>query len=185
MKYNVDTHTGPCFSISNRILRLVWNIIYVLLFRYTPNFLYAWRSIILKLFGAKIGKGVHVYPTAKIWAPWNLEMRDYACLGPNSDCYNQGNITIGYKTVISQKAYLCASTHDYTLRGFPLVCKPIVIADNVWIAADAFIGPGVTVGDGAVIAARAVVVKDVEPWTVVGGNPAKFIKKRVIEDSKG
>lgn len=184
MKYNVNTYEGPSFSLKNRLLRVWWNIIYILLFRYSPNFMYGWRSIILRVFGAEIGKGVHVYPQCKIWAPWNLVMDDYSCLGPFVDCYNQGKIQIGKKVVVSQKSYLCASTHNYNLSGFPLVCKPIAIDSEAWIAADAFVGPGVTIGDGAVIAARAVVVKDVEPWTIVGGNPAVFIKKRVIKDTE-
>ena len=102
-------------------------------------------------------------------------------LGPKVDCYNQGKIIIGANTVISQKTYLCASTHDFTMPNFPLICKPINIGDSVWVAADAFIGPGVVIGNGSVIGARAAVFKDVETWSVVGGNPAQFIKKRVIK----
>lgn len=183
MKYNVNTYEGPSFSLKNRILRLIWNFLHIIFFRYTPNCMHKWRVFLLRLFGARIGKKVHVYPQVKIWAPWNLTMEDLSCLGPFVDCYNQGKIYIGLKAVVSQKTYLCASTHDYILPGFPLVCKPITVETGAWIAADAFIGPGVTIGAGSVIAARSVVVKDVEPWTVVGGNPAQFIKKREIKES--
>ena len=109
-------------------------------------------------------------------------MGNYSCMGPKVDCYNQGKITIGNQTSISQKTYLCASSHDFTISNFPLILKPIQIGNQVWIAADAFIGPGVSVGEGAVVGARAAVFKKVDPWTVVGGNPAKFIKDRKLRD---
>lgn len=136
-----------------------------------------WRVLVLKCFGAKIEWSSHIYASVKIWAPWNLEIGANSSLGPNVDCYNQGKISIGDNTVISQKTYLCASTHDYTKKDFPLILKPITIGNGVWIAADAFVGPGVYINHRAVIAARAVVVTKVEENTVVGGNPAKFIKK--------
>lgn len=101
-------------------------------------------------------------------------------MGPKVDCYNQGKIRIGNNTVISQKTYLCASTHDFTISNFPLVVKFIEIKDQVWIAANAFVAPGVTIGEGAVIGARSAVFKDVNTWEVVGGNPAVFIKKRIV-----
>ncbi|WP_231962697.1 putative colanic acid biosynthesis acetyltransferase [Polaribacter sp. KT25b] len=123
----------------------------------------------------------NIYASVKIWAPWNLEMGAYATLGPNVDCYNQGMITIGANTTISQKAYLCASTHDFTDVNNNLVLKPIVVEEESWVAAGAFVGPGVTIKQGAVVGARAGVFKDVDAWTVVGGNPAKFIKKRNLQ----
>jgi len=132
----------------------------------------------LKLFGAKIDWTSHVYSSTKIWAPWNLKMGPFSTLGPHVDCYNQGKITIGSNTLISQKTYLCASTHDYTRVDFPLLLKPIIIEDNVWIAADAFIGPGVLISNNVIVAAKSVVVKNVEENCVVGGNPARLIKMR-------
>ena len=150
-----------------------------MLFRPFPTRLFRkWRILVLKLFGAKIVWTSHVYASTKIWAPWNLKMGAYSTLGPHVDCYNQGKITIGANTVISQKTYLCASTHDYSKSGFPLVLKPLTIGDGVWIAADAFIGPGVIISDKAIVAARSVVVKSIEKNNIYGGNPAKFIKMR-------
>jgi len=170
------------FSLSNRIGRLIWNFCYWLLFRpFSSSVLNLWRIFILRIFGAKIATHVNVYSNVKIWAPWNLIMGEYSCLGPKVDCYNQGKITIGANTTISQKAYLCASSHDITDSKHRLILKPIIIEDQVWVAADAFIGPGVTISQGAVVGARSAVFKNVEPWTVVGGNPAKFIKIRGIE----
>ena len=109
-------------------------------------------------------------------------MGENACLGPKVDCYNQGKISIGKNTVVSQKTYLCASSHDYNVKNFPLVLKPIRIGTGTWVAAGAFIGPDVTIGDNAVIAARSVVIKNIDSNTIVGGNPAKSIKTRKIEE---
>lgn len=170
------------FSLKNKIGRLIWNICYWFLFRpFGLQVFKVWRNLVLRVFGAKISLKANVYSTVKIWAPWNLKMGAYATLGPKVDCYNQGYITIGANTTISQKVYLCASTHDISDAKNNLILKPITIEDQSWIAAEAFVGPGVTIGEGVVVGARAAVFKEVAPWTVVGGNPAKFIKKRELK----
>jgi putative colanic acid biosynthesis acetyltransferase WcaF len=170
------------FSLKNKISRLLWNIISLIVFRpFGTRLFKKWRVLVLKCFGAKIEWSSHIYASVKIWAPWNLEIGANSSLGPNVDCYNQGKISIGTNTVISQKTYLCASSHDYTKTDFPLILKPITIGSGVWIAADAFIGPGVRIEDNAIIAARSVVNKEVEKNTVVGGNPAKIIKIRAMK----
>ncbi|MHB0755253.1 LbetaH domain-containing protein [Polaribacter sp. M15] len=183
MESNLDlSKYNHSFSLQNKISRLVWNVIRFVLFRpFGSRFFKKWRVLVLKCFGAKIKWSSHVYASVKIWAPWNLEMQAYATLGPNVDCYNQGKITIGAHTTISQKAYLCASSHDISDKQNNLILKPIVIEDQVWVAAEAFVGPGVKIKQGSVIGARSAVFKDVEPWGVVGGNPAKLIKKRVLK----
>lgn len=169
------------FSAKNKISRILWNICYWLLFRpFGTGFCRNWRNFLLRIFGATLAPHVNIYSSVRIWAPWNLEMGNYSSLGPNVDCYNQGKISIGANTSISQKAYLCASSHDITDSKHSLILKPIIIEDQVWVAADAFIGPGLTIGQGAVVGARSAVFKNVEAWTVVGGNPAKFIKKREL-----
>lgn len=114
--------------------------------------------------------------------PWNLEMKDHACIASGVDCYNAASITIGVNTTISQRAYLCTASHNISSSRHEQIEKPIILEDRAWIAAETFVGPGVTIGEGAVVGARACVFKDVEPWTVVGGNPAKFIKKRIIKE---
>ena len=140
---------------------------------------------LLRLFGAEIGlTKCLVYGTANIFAPWNLKMDDHSCIGPHVNIYNKDVIHIGSHSIISQGAYLCRASHDYTDPSHVLITKPISVGENVWIAADAFVGMGVTIGDGAVVGARAVVCKNVEPWTVVGGNPAIKIKERVLNKSK-
>lgn len=170
------------FSLKNKIARLIWNTIAVLLFRpFASRLFKKWRVLVLKCFGAKIEWSSHIYASARIWAPWNLKMGANSSLGPKVDCYNQGKISIGSNTVISQKTYLCSSSHDYTKSDFPLILKPIAIGNKVWIAADAYIGPGVTIKNHAVIAARSVVVKNVDEKAIVGGNPAIDIKTRSHE----
>ncbi|WP_245545620.1 putative colanic acid biosynthesis acetyltransferase [Gillisia limnaea] len=162
---------------------MTWNGCYWILFRpFNLNLFNGWRAGVLRIFGAKVGYKANIYASVKIWAPWNLEIGDYSSMGPGVDCYNQGKIIIGNNTVISQKTYLCASTHDFTISNFPLIVKFIEIKDQVWIAAAAFIAPGVSIGEGAVVGARSAVFKDVAAWEVVGGNPACFIKQRQIKE---
>ena len=178
---NTDTHTGPSFSLSNRLLRFVWSLVYFLFFKYSPRPFHSWRSFILKVFNAKVGKGVHVYPKVQIWAPWNLVLGDECGIGNGVNLYCQDRIIIGKKTVISQGVQLCTGTHDYTKYGFPLFTKPIFVGNNVWIASDAFIHPGITIGEGAVIGARSVVTKDMPEWMVCSGHPCKPLKERILK----
>ena len=181
---NTDTIKGASFSLKNRLARLLWHIIAFIFFKYSPKPLHAWRSFLLRLFGAKVGKGVHVYPKVSIWAPWNLILKDECGIANGVTLYSQGRITVGKRAVISQGAHLVAGTHDYTKLGFPLYTKPIVIGDYAWVAADSFIHPGVEIGEGAVIGARAVVTKNMPPWMVCSGHPCKSIKVRVLEGIK-
>ena len=175
---NIDAHTQPCFSLANRIRRFLWNLAYVLLFRFSPRFLHSWRSYLLRIFGAKIGKGCHVYPKAKIWAPWNLEMGNYSCLADDVMCDSMDRVIISEKVVISQGTRLITGSHDYENPRFPLYAKPINIKSHVWVATEAFICQGVTIEEGAVIGARSVVTHDIPAWTVCAGNPCKVIKQR-------
>jgi len=169
-------------SKQSKILRLLWNIVWFALFRTNPRWLLNfWRISLLRLFGAKIGVGCKVAPTCFVWAPWNLEMGDYSVLGDDVDCYTMDKIIIGSKVAISQRAFICTGTHDIQSLHRPLVTKPVVIDDHVWVCAQAFVGPGVRLHKGAVVAASAVVVKDVDQLNVVAGNPAIFIKKRILE----
>lgn len=170
-------------SVKNKLSRLVWNICYWILFRPLPTKLFSgWRSFLLRLFGAKIGKNNTIYPSAKVWAPWNLIVGNNSCISKGVNLYNPGSIIIGDNVVISEGAFICTPSHDISDKNFPLITTTIKIDNNSWIAAEAFIGPGVTIGEGAVVGARAAVFKDVEPWSVVGGNPAVFLKKRVIKE---
>lgn len=166
-------------SNRNRGARLCWKIVWHCLYRPSPIFLHSWRCALLRLFGANIGKGVHPYPSCRVWAPWNLTLRDGACLGNEVDCYNVASVELEERAIVSQKTYLCAATHDYNSKSFAVLAAPISIGKGAWIAADAFIGPGVRIGEGAVIGARSVVVKSIDDWTVAAGHPARPLKKRV------
>lgn len=164
----------------NQLARAVWGAVWVLLFRPSPRPFHGWRRVLLRCFGARIGRNVHVYPSAWVWAPWNLEMGADSCLADGVDCYSVAPIRLGPSALVSQRSFLCAATHDYTDPAFPLVPKPITVGAGAWVAAEAFVGPGVTVGEGAVVGACACVTKDVEPWVVVAGNPARFVKRREL-----
>jgi putative colanic acid biosynthesis acetyltransferase WcaF len=133
---------------------------------------------LLRFFGAQVGPAVHAYSSARIWAPWNLVMEAGSCLGPGVNCYSVDRIVLGPNTVVSQRAFICTASHDYRSPGFPLTTAPVEIGENAWIAAEAFVGPGVTVGAGAVVGARAVAVRDVPPGAVVVGNPARVVANR-------
>lgn len=140
--------------------------------------------MVLRLFGAKIGKGTIIHASVKVWAPWNLTTGIRTSVGPHVLLYNPGNITLGSKACISQYAFICTASHDYTSILRPLIWKDIQIDDHVWVAAKAFVGPGVHIGTYAVVGATASVYKDVESYAIVGGNPAKFIKRRELIDVK-
>lgn len=168
-------------SLRNKIARSVWHFVWLLLYRPSPRLLHAWRCLLLRLFGAKLGKGVHPYPSARIWAPWNLEMGDHACLSEGVDCYCVAKICIGAHSTVSQYSFLCSASHDYSQAAMPLVAAPITIGEWVWITADVFVGPGVKIGDGAVVTARSSVFHDLPPWMVAKGNPAVAVKPREFE----
>jgi len=169
-------------SLKSKVARVVWNVVWLLLFRPTPrgNLFRPWRIALLKLFGAKVQWTSNVLPSCRIWQPWNLTMGAYACLSEDVDCYTVAPITIGDQATVSQGVKLCTAGHDISSKIMELTYKPIVIGANAWAAGWSVILPGVMIGEGAVVAAGSVVVKSIKPWTVVGGNPAKFIKAREL-----
>lgn len=173
-------------SRKNQLARLLWTITWGLFASPLPRSVgNSWKIFLLRLFGAKIHKTAVVYSSVIIYMPWNLEMKAYSCLAPKVDCYNVDKVIIGANSTVSQKSYLCTASHDITKRDSPLITAPIIIKDQAWIGAEVFIGMGITIGEGAVVGARAATFKNVEPWTVVGGNPAKIISKRKILNIDG
>ncbi len=169
----------PSFSLGNRALRAVWGMVNLPFFRASPRPFHAWRILLLRIFGAQIGRGCHIYPGVKVWAPWNLVLGNYVGVADGVTLYSMNKITIGDYAVISQGAYLCGGTHDYNSNNFQLISKPIVIGANAWVCAEAFIHPGVILPEGVVVGARAVVTKDLAvPWAVYAGNPCQQVALR-------
>lgn len=169
---------GASFPLRNRIFRACWTLAWLLLASWTPPPLHRWRRLILRTFGARLAAGARVHGSARVWYPPHLRLGTNALIGPRVRLYNQGWITIGARAVVSQGAHLCASSHDIADPDFQLTLRPITVGEGCWIAADAFIGPGVAVGDGAVVAARAALFEDARPFGVYRGNPAVWIKER-------
>ncbi len=166
---------------SEKVRRLLWSIVEATAFRCSFHTMYRFRASLLRAFGAKLGRGVRLRRTVHIEIPWHLDLGDGVSIGDRATLYALGPIRIGDRSFISQNAHLCAGTHDYRSPSYPLIRSPITIGSDCWIAADAFIGPGITVGNGALVAARAVVVKDVREWMIVAGNPATERKEREFE----
>jgi len=178
---DVVKHQASRWRLRDKVRRVAWMFVRALLFRPSFHNWYAWRRFLLRAMGAGIGNGVRVRPTARIEIPWNVEIGDDTVVGDYAILYSLGRIRLGRLVVVSQYAHLCAGTHDHTDRTFPLLTPPITVGDEAWVAADAFVGPGVAVGARSVVAARATVVKDVPPDEIWGGNPARFIKPRVLK----
>ena len=174
--HGIDT-TSP-HGFGNRVARFIWALAYRLLFRPSPRNMHRWRNRLLRVFGAKLHRTSRVYPRARIWAPWNLTMAEHACLGDDVDCYCVAPITIGASTTVSQYGYLCAATHDYKDPRHPLIPMPITIGAQCWLAADVFVGPGVSIADGTVVGARSSVFSDLPEWVVAMGTPAKPVGTR-------
>lgn len=168
----------------HQVVRLLWTLTWTVGARWLPRSVGSgWKRFLLRVFGAKMAKTAVVYSSAKVYYPANLIMDDYACLASDVDCYNVAPVHIGKFATVSQGAFLCTASHDITSPDNDLITAPIAVGDQAWVGAGAFVGMGVSVSEGAVVGARAAVFKSVAPWTVVGGNPAKFIKMREIKDA--
>jgi putative colanic acid biosynthesis acetyltransferase WcaF len=170
--------TGPTYSLRNRVGRVLWRVVWVLTCRWTPPPFHGWRVAMLRIFGARIPRKAYVYSSVRIWAPWNLAMGEYATLGPHVNCYNPAFIELAERAVVSQGSHLCTASHDIRREDFQLVARPIVLGRNSWVAAEAFVGPGVRINDGAVLAARGVAFRDIPAWEVWMGNPATKLRNR-------
>jgi putative colanic acid biosynthesis acetyltransferase WcaF len=173
-----DPFLRPNTVWRSRIGRLLWNSVYALLFQTSPRPFHRWRAFLLRLFGAKIGANCHIYPHARIWAPWHLVCEDVVAVADGAEIYNAATVTLKSHAILSQHAYLCGATHDCDDPAFPMICGPIMIGRYAWIAARAAVQPGVTVGDGAVLGLGAIATRDLEPWSVYAGAPARLIRMR-------
>lgn len=173
-----DPYLVPAFPWRNRARRAAWNLCQFAMLQWSPRPLFKWRGFVLRQFGARLGSNVFIYPTCRIWAPWLLQVDDVATLAGDCEVYNPAGVHVSHHAIVSQGAYLCGASHDFQDPAFPLVARPICIEPYAWICARAMVLLGVTVGEGAVLAAGAVAAKDLEPWTVYAGNPAQPIKSR-------
>lgn len=180
-KDQLDAYTSS-WSIRARIGMLLFRAAWFLFCRWNPKNFKRWRILWLRIFGATISGSPFVAPSCIIKIPWLLELEDHACLAQRSEVYNLGRITIRARAVVTQYVYLCAGTHDLSLKSLPLVVAPIEICEDAFVGAKALILPGVRIGKGAVVGAGAVVSKDVAPWSIVAGNPAKVIGERDFEE---
>ncbi len=169
------------FSLKVKILRAIWSVGVWPFFAHLPRFASPLRIWILRVFGASIGRQCMFERGIKILIPWNICFSDCVAIGRNVEIYNYGKVHISNMTVVSQYSYLCTGSHDYTHPHMPLTWAPIKIGSECWIAADVFISPGISIGNGAVIGARSVVTKDMPEWMVCAGNPCKPIKARVVK----
>jgi putative colanic acid biosynthesis acetyltransferase WcaF len=173
-----DPYLRPAFSIENKLRRQLWNICWLMFYRLSPRPFHAWRALMLKTFGATMGPNCHFYPGSKIWAPWNLVCADQVTAGDGAEIYNPAPIHFGSHAIISQGAYICGATHDYDDPAFPLLACSITIGAYAWICARAAVGPGVNVGEGAVLGLGSVATRDLDPWCVYAGVPAVKVKER-------
>lgn len=169
---------GATFSLANRLVRLLWSLTWWGLAAWTPRQFHPWRRLLLRAFGATMESRSDVRGSARVWLPANLTMGRHSVLGPGVRCYNQAPIVLGDQVLVSQDAHLCAGTHDYNDPHFQLIARPITIGSHAWIAAEAFVGPGVAIGSGAVLGARGVAFAALEAWMVYRGNPAVAVKAR-------
>lgn len=173
-------------SLRNKLARACWNLVSAFLFRpFGTKLFNKWRIFLLKLFGADIKWDSGVYCSAKIWAPWNLKMGHNSWLGPDTICYNQALISIGDNATVSQYSFLCTASHKTDMlneNDMGLIISPITLKEGCWVGARAYVGMGVVIGEYSIVGATASVYKDVDKLTIVGGNPAKFIKSRKFKE---
>lgn len=182
---NLDIHAARSakpYSTREYAGRVLWAFATPLM-RLSPVPCYGWRRFLLRLFGATVGRAVHVAPSARIALPWMLVLGDECAIGADALIYNLGRVTIGARATVSHRAHLCAGSHDHRDPALPLLRVPVTIGDDAWICAQAFVGPGVAVGEGAIVGAAAVAVRDVAKWTIVAGNPARPTGPRTLGES--
>lgn len=174
-----DRQIRVAFSPREQMGRVLWWVGGFLLFRCSLRPMYAWRRWVLRLFGAKLGEQASVQRSARIELPWNLEMGRHSTIGENTWVYNLAKVRIADYATLSQRVFLCTGSHDYTRPEFDMIRKPITIERGAWLAADVFVGPGVTIGPDAVIGVRSVVLKDMPAGMVCVGHPCVPLKPRV------
>ncbi len=173
-----DPYQRPAFSFGDRLRRLIWNICWVLFYRTSPRSFHSWRSLLLRLFGARMGGNCHFYPRSKVWAPWNLVCADQVTAADGAEIYNPAPLTMESHSILSQDAYVCGATHDYDDPAFPLIAYAMSLGAYSWVCARASVAPGVNLADGAVLGLGSVATRSLDAWTVYAGVPAVKVKER-------
>ena len=173
-----DPYLRPAFPLRLRLRRLAWNICWVLLYRTSPRPLHAWRSFLLRVFGATMGSKCHFYPASKVWAPWNLVCAQQVTAADGAEIYNPATVTLGSHAILSQDAYLCGATHDYDDPAFPLIAFAMSMGAYSWVCARASVAPGVSLEEGAVLGLGSVATRNLDAWSVYAGVPAIKVKQR-------
>lgn len=173
-----DPYTSPQYSFGNRVQRQLWSVVWILLYRPSPRIAHAWRAWLLRCFGAKLGPRCRFYPASRVWAPWNLQCEDTVMVADGAELYNPAPMFLASHAIVSQGAYLCGATHDYNDPKFPVVAFPMSLGRYAWVAARACVSPGVNLGDGAILGLASVATKDLEPWSIYAGVPARKVKDR-------
>jgi putative colanic acid biosynthesis acetyltransferase WcaF len=173
-----DPYTAPQYSFGNRVRRQLWSFVWIFLYRPSPRIAHAWRSWLLRCFGAKLGPHCRFYPASRVWAPWNLQCEDTVMVADGAELYNPAPMFLASHAIVSQGAYLCGATHDYNDPKFPVVPLPMRLGRYAWVAARGCVSPGVNLGDGAILGLASVATKDLEPWSIYAGVPARKVKER-------
>ncbi len=156
----------------------LWWLVQAVFFHASPQVCFGWRRFLLRLFGARVGKNVLIRPSVTVTYPWKVTIGDYSWIGDDVVLYSLSEISIGSHAVISQRSYLCSATHDFTNPSFDMIAGPVAVGDQVWVAADVFVGPGVTLGRGCLVGARSSVFSSLPAGMVCFGNPAKPVRPR-------
>lgn len=178
-----DPYLQANTRLSDRLARAAWNAVWLVLFRPSPRPLHAWRRFLLRLFGARVGRGCRIYPGARIWAPWNLDCDDVVGIADGAEIYNPSRVRLGSHATVSQQAYLCGASHDLGDPAFPMISRPIEVGRYAWLCARSTVQMGVRVGDGAVLGLGGIATRDLEPWTVYAGAPARALRLRPRPDA--
>ena len=173
-----DPYTSPQYSFGNRVQRQLWSVVWIVLYRPSPRIAHAWRAWLLRCFGAKLGPHCRFYPASRVWAPWNLQCEDTVMVADGSELYNPAPMFLASHAIVSQGAYLCGATHDYNDPKFPVVPFSMRLGRYAWVAARACVSPGINLGDGAILGLASVATKDLEPWSIYAGIPARKVKDR-------
>lgn len=173
-----DPYLRPNTRFASRAARALWGLAWLLLVRPSPRPFHAWRAFVLRCFGARLGPHCHIYPGARIWAPWNLVCADAVAIADGAYLYNPAPVRLGSHAIVSQDAFLCGASHDLDDPAFPMISAPITLGDYTWVCARATVQMGVSVGDGAVLALGAVATADLQPWSIHAGIPARRVKAR-------